>query len=362
MISVKEIRRRPARFAGITATLGLLAFLVMVLTGLSDGLFYGSTGAVRESNASAYAFNSSAQNSLIRSQLPADTVERYRTIPGVSAASAVGVVLTPAQTADQGLVDVALFGIGDGAVGYPAALASGQLPSGPNQAVADTRLPGVQIGDRLTVGQQAIEVVGLAAEVSYQLQPTIWMSISDAAQVRSEVRPELAASTFINAVALQLAPGTSASQLSPAPGTSVATSDEVGLAIPGVAQQRSTLSAIIITTVLVSAVVVILFFVLAVLEKRSLFALLKAVGTPTRSLLAGLLLQAVVISVLASIAGIVATVAMSLVLPATIPLALRPPSLAAVACLLVVSACAGSLVAVRRISRIDPANALGASE
>lgn len=362
MIAASEMRRRPGRFAAITATLGLLAFLVMVLTGLSDGLFYGSTGAVNNSNATAYAFATPAQESLIRSQLPAQTVDRYRADSGVAAASGIDVILTPAQTAGGTIVDVAVFGVGDGAVGYPAALASGEFPSAPNEVVADTRLADVSIGDQLTVGKQSLDVVGLVADASYQLQPTIWMSLADAQRIRGEVRPELAGSTFVNVVALQLAPGVQLAQVQAVSGTSLATPDEVALAIPGVAQQRSTLSAIIVTTILVSAVVTILFFVLAVLEKRSLFAVLKAVGTPGRRLLGGIAFQAICISALASLVGVILTVVMAEFLPSTIPLALRPLSLIATGLLLVVAACVGSLFAARRISRIDPAMALGVPE
>ena len=73
----------------------------------------------------------------------------------------------------------------------------------------------------------------------------------------------------------------------------VLTAEQTGLAIPGVEQQKSTLNSIIYTTLAVAALVVALFFALVVLEKRELFAALKALGSPTRQLGRGVVLQAV---------------------------------------------------------------------
>ena len=60
MLALNEIRRSKGRFASIVSALSLIVFLVLILGALSDGLFYGSTGAIRSSNAIAYAFSEEA--------------------------------------------------------------------------------------------------------------------------------------------------------------------------------------------------------------------------------------------------------------------------------------------------------------
>ena len=67
MLALNEIRRGRGRFASIIAALSLIVFLVLTLAALADGLFFGATGAVRSTNATAYAFSPDAKGSLIRS-------------------------------------------------------------------------------------------------------------------------------------------------------------------------------------------------------------------------------------------------------------------------------------------------------
>ena len=70
MLALAEIRRSRGRFLTIIGALALITFLVLTLSALSDGLYYGSTGAYRSANANGYAFSSDAKGSLVRSRIP----------------------------------------------------------------------------------------------------------------------------------------------------------------------------------------------------------------------------------------------------------------------------------------------------
>ena len=72
-------------------------------------------------------------------------------------------------------------------------------------------------------------------------------------------------------------------------------------AIPGVRQQRSTFNQIIGVTIAIAAVVVALFFALLTVERLALYGVLKAIGARSRTLFAGLVAQAVVVTTAASI-------------------------------------------------------------
>ena len=47
MLPLRELRRRPSRFIVATVVLSFLATLLLFLGGLLDGLYLGSTGAIR---------------------------------------------------------------------------------------------------------------------------------------------------------------------------------------------------------------------------------------------------------------------------------------------------------------------------
>lgn len=370
MLAWKELRRGKAQFAAIMSALTLLVFLVLVLGALADGLFFGATGALRQSAATHYVFAEEAKGSFIRSQMDQSVVDSLAAVDGVQAAGPIGVLLT-GGTGPGGDLDVAVFGIDPATTGIATSLVEGRLPEPGEGGVgaADTRLAedGVAVGSTISVGGVPVEVVGLVDGASFQLQPTLWTSVETWRQMRDAVRPELRGQpTSVNAIAVRVADPADAQVAADiaeaVPGTSVLSNEEAGLAIPGVKQQNQTLSAIINITYGVAALVVALFFALLVLDKRALFAVLKAIGTTNRSLAVGVVLQATGASIAAVVLGALLARGFGLVIPSTVPALFREPTLLTTAVAIVVFSILGALLSLRRIARIDPATAIGGGQ
>lgn len=352
MLALNEIRRGLGRFVSIIGALSLITFLVLTLSALADGLFFGATGAVRSTNASAYAFSSDAKGSLIRSTMTPEQVREVEDAPGVTKASGVGVLLTAGRGPSEEY-DLAIFGVDPAGAGVPTNLSEGRLPADDSEAAVDESL-GAGIGDTLTVGKESVEVVGITRDSSYQLQPTVWTTLQTWRSMRNDVRPEFTGvEDDVNAVAIEGSPQ------GEIPGVTVLSAQDTGLAIPGVEQQASTLNSIIYTTLAVAALVVALFFALIVLEKRELFAALKALGTPTRKLGAGVVLQAVIASAIGVVVGAIASRALGAVVPDTVPTLFRTETLISIAIFVLVAGVVGAAFSLRRIARIDPATAIG---
>ena len=230
MLAFAEIRRARGRFISIIGALALITFLVLTLSALSDGLFYGSTGAYRSSNANGYAFSSDAEGSLIRSRVPVTDVAKYQQIPGVTKASGVGVLLS-SGTGPNGELDLAVFGIEPGGAGVPTTLTSGRLPEPgeDNAAAVDKTVvdKGAGIGSTIKVGYRAVTVVGVTQDSNYQLQPTIWTTVPTWRAMQSSVRPETRGlAPNYSAVALEFASGTTAASIPPVNGTAVLSTEE----------------------------------------------------------------------------------------------------------------------------------------
>lgn len=361
MLSLNEIRRGKGRFASIIGALSLIVFLVLTLGALSDGLFFGATGAVRSTNATAYAFSPDAKGSLVRSSMTPAEVKEAAEAPGVAKASGVGVLLTSGKgTADE--YDLAVFGIDPTGAGVPTTLTDGRLPNpGENGVAAVDQSLGVDIGETLTVGTTSVEVVGITRDSAYQLQPTVWTTIDTWRTMRNEVRPEFTGVTDdVNAVAIETDSGVTADQIAiETPDLTVLSADATGLAIPGVEQQKSTLNSIIYTTLAVAGLVVALFFALIVLEKRELFAALKALGTPTRKLGAGVVVQALIASAIGVVIGALASRVLGAIVPEEVPTLFRTETLVTIAIFTLVAGVVGAAFSLRRIARIDPATAIG---
>jgi len=112
-------------------------------------------------------------------------------------------------------------------------------------------------------------------------------------------------------------------------------------------------------TFVVTLLVVALFFTLITLERVGLYAVLKALGARTGNLMAGISTQAVGVSLVALALGFALSVVFVGLLPAELPVRLEAARMLQTAAGVLASALLGSLFTLRRILRIDPAEAIG---
>ena len=370
-LALAEMRRNRGRFAAIIAALVLIVFLVLVLNALADGLYYGATGAIRTSGADLYVFSKDGRRQLARSTLPASSEATIAAVPGVAAVGQVGALQGTGQ-GPMGTVDLALIGYTPGRPGGPSHATEGRTPR-PGElfvATADASLKdkGIKIGDTITFSgtSRPITIVGFTSDSRYELQPTLWTTIDTWRSVRNQARPEFQGQQGdVQAFAVKLTPGASATKTAAAIDAALGGQTEtIGraaavLALPGVKQQRSTFNQIIYTTFIVAAIVIALFFALITLEKRTQLAILKAVGASSRYLATGILAQSLIISVMAVVIGIVLSRLLAAALPSSVPVTFRAATAITISVATIVTAALGAAFSFRRVTRIDPASALG---
>jgi putative ABC transport system permease protein len=367
-LAFAEIRRNRGRFVAITFALALVSLLVLILAGLSDGLWYGATGAIRNSRADLIVVSGDSLKSIARSNLPLSDVDRVGAVPGVADAGALGMVSGSAQ-GPRGAITVAVVGFLPGRPGAPPDVQSGRLPAAGERGVAaaDTTMrdKGVRLGSTVTVASVPLRVVGFVRDAQYLLQPTLWTPVEVWQDIRARIQPETGGDPGrVQALPVRLAPGASATavqrRIDAALGDSTTiTRDAAVLAIPGAAQMRSTFLQIIVTSFLVAGLVIALFFALVTLEKRDLLATLKALGASNGRLIRGLLAQALLVSGAGLLLGGLAARGITLLLPPSFPAVFRGQTTLTLILVTLLTATAGAALSFRRVARIDPASALG---
>lgn len=364
-IALLELRRRPARFAPALIALVLLTLLLLVLGGLLDGLYNGSTGALRAQPGDLLTYSSDAKLSLVRSRIPAGTVATVAKVPGVSRASGLGVALLGATVPGRDAeASVALFGYEQAPRGVPAP------PATAGEVYADRSLKayGVETGQTLLLGpaHHPVTVIGWVSDTDFLLQGGLWGNVETWRAALASARPDavLAPGTF-QALTVTTDAGANPKDVAAAidAATSGATrtvtrSDAVD-SLPGLKQQRTTFNSIISTTFFVAALVVALFFALLTLERIGMYAVFKAIGASSRQIFVQVVSQAVVIAVLAFVIGTVLALLASLVIPPQVPIQLTVGRAVGVVVGLVVMSAVGSALSLRRVVRIDPAAAIG---
>ena len=261
---------------------------------------------------------------------------------------------------DGELEDVALFG-------YDLATATLPAPPGPGEAVIDaqlTRIVDVDRGDTIEIGPAGVPVV-VAAVVDDLSQgaPTVWVASSEWQAIVGEVNPAaLPASGTRHVLVARPAggdPADAAAELATIDGVDAITAAEAIDALDVVQQQSSTFRGIIVVTFVISLLVVALFFALITLERVRFYAVLKALGARTGELVRGVAVQAVGVSVVALIAGVLLSLGLVALFPADLPVRIQPFRLAQIGFGTVVVAVLGSLFTVRRLVRVDPAEVIG---
>ncbi|MNC33702.1 FtsX-like permease family protein [compost metagenome] len=104
------------------------------------------------------------------------------------------------------------------------------------------------------------------------------------------------------------------------------------------------------------------FFYVLTLQKSNQFGILKAIGASNGFLGKAIVSQVFLLSLISIVVGILLTYGTALILPEGMPFALDVKLVVLYAILLLVISVLGSLVSVRKITKIDPLQAIGRVE
>jgi putative ABC transport system permease protein len=361
----KELTRKPGSFLTAGGALTLIVVLILLLGGLLDGLYLGTTRALEAQSADVFVYSKDANDSFFRSRVDAATRADVAAVEGVESVSGLSVVQLPAHVPGVAEpVDTAMFGYETPNTRVPA-------PPPTGQAFVDRSLQGdgIEVGQTLGFGpaRTPVEVAGFVDGTTFSLQGAVWMDPETWNRVvRENVPTATLAPGASQAVLVMPEQGVDPVELVAAigervPAVTALTKQDAILGIPGVKDQKSVFTAIIWVTFVVAGLVVALFFALLTLERVPLFGMLKAIGSSSRTLAAGLSLQAALIAFGAFVVGGLITFGLAAVIPAAIPLDLEARRAAYTLLGLVVTALIGSAISFRRVVRIDPATAVGGS-
>jgi putative ABC transport system permease protein len=265
-------------------------------------------------------------------------------------------------TGPGGTHELMLIGVGPGPAGRPTGPVAGRFP-GQGELLADaTEAPGgLGVGDTVTVepGGVSMHVVGTAPGIRYAdvtTAWTTWASVLKAANPAGQILP--------NAVAVRAGPGVTASELvsrlaTAIPGVQVFTRAQAVANIPGASTTTATLDVLIAVAFIAALLVIGSVFLLITVQRSRVWTLLRAIGSHAGRLGLTVVAQAAIVVVLASV---VASAALTIVAAASgsnLPLHAAPSLMLSTTAAMLVGAAFTTLLPVRRIGRIDPAEAMG---
>ena len=370
-LALKEMARAKVRFALLVAAIALLVFLILFQQSLQNGLITGFIGAIRNQSAPVLVYSVDGQRTVQGSIITPELDTQVRAAPGVGEIGHIGQGTFTGQplAGDGDTYDTSLFGYelgpeGEG-LGHPTTLIEGRLPTADFEGVAsdaDVDL-GYGVGDVITLlpGDLEITIVGVAEDVQLNVSPTIFTSYDTYIAAVQSRNPD-AGTPLPNVLAVSPAEGTTPDQLV----TSIndqsleldaLTREDAAADTPGVAQVQQSFNIIFLLYGLAVPCVTGLFFLIITFQKANSLTLLRAIGAPARRLVASLLIQVVIIVGLGLIVGTL------LYLPLTgrniggLQLRFETGAVIFWSVLLMSLGVLSSLVAARRVLRIDPIEA-----
>jgi putative ABC transport system permease protein len=226
---------------------------------------------------------------------------------------------------------------------------------------------GVREGSTILLGpaRTPVRVIGFIDDSRYSGQSTLWGSLDTWRSTVAANRPDARVGPGVVQGLLVSGPSPNPDAIDAATGgaTSTLTIDEAINALPGVSAQRSVFNQIIGLTVVIAVVVVALFFALITVERTGLYGVLKAIGASSGTLFAGVLLQALVVTLIAAVIGAVASLVLDAgIPPGSIPFTATAGRLASSVVVLALAAVLGCAFSLRRVLRVDPASAIGGAQ
>jgi len=342
--ALRDLQWRRRRFVIAIVGTALVFAMTLVLTGLSNGFGVEAGRTVREMRVDGWVVRDGAAGPFLgASPMLADVADTVARAPGVLAAAPI--VYARKSVGRASPRDVNVFGSPPGGPGVPAA-DDGHPPRHDGDAMVSTRL-GYHVGDSMVLSGRTFRVVGrVRNSTAVAGVPNVFLTLHDAQAVAYSGQP---IATAIATRGFPRGPLPNLVAMRP----SQARSD----LLRPLEQPRSAITFVAVLLWIVAGTIIGSVVYLSALERVRDFAVFKAVGVSTASILGGLALQAVVLSVAAAVVGGV----VSLLLAPSFPMTVVVPGTAFVLLplLAVAVGLVASLVGMRRVVRVDPALAFG---
>jgi putative ABC transport system permease protein len=343
----RDMQWRQRRFVIAAVGTGMVFALTLILTGLTHGFRVEAQRVVDSLGIDTYLIQTGAVGPFIgSSRFPEPETQVVARLPGVEAAIPVvyGNIILQDRRAPE---NVNVYGVPGHGLGTPP-IAAGRAPSKPGEVAMSTTL-GRSVGDDVEVGSQVLRIVGLVDKsTTLAGQPNAFVTVAGAQLLMFAGQPVISA-IGLRGTPAQIPVGYRLVDRK-------ATVDDMVRPLHGA---RVALSYVSILLWAVAAQIVGALIYLSALERTRDFAVFKAVGVATYSVLTGLALQAVLVALVAAVLGGLLAVLLGPLFPMLV--AVTPAAFLSLLATALVIGLLASLAGLRRAVAVDPVQAFGSS-
>lgn len=341
--ALRDMQWRQRRFIVAAVGTGMVFAMTLILTGLTLGFRVEAQHVVDSIGIDTYLIKTGAVGPFMgSSRFPEAETQSVARLPGVESAIPVvygNIILQDRRSPEN----VNVYGLSEQAM---PPIVAGRTPSNPGEVAMSNTL-GRSIGDDVEVGSQVLRIVGLVDKsTTLAGQPNAFLTVAGAQRLMFSAQP------VISAIGLRGAP-----HQTPDGYRLVDRRAAVDDMVRPLHGARLAMSYLAILLWAVAAQIVGSLIYLSALERTRDFAVFKALGVATHSVLGGLILQAVLVASAAAMLGGLLAVLIGPLFPMLV--VVTTSAFLSLAVTAVVIGLLASLAGLRRAVAVDPVLAFG---
>lgn len=355
-LAIRDIRFAKGRFALMGSVVALITLLLVMLSGLTAGLSNQSTSAIASLPAQQIVFGAPAggdpKASYTESEVSTAQLETWREQPGVASAQAMGISQTRFQSLGEGgtpsgTANVAVFG---GSIA-PQPVEDGTVVVGETLAKDLSLIP----GSRVSVGGTDLTVSSVVEDQWYSHTGVVWTTLDTWRSIGH------AAPGTATVLAVKYDAGTSLDVDAANASAGTVSTDPVG-SFQALASYKSENGSLMLMQAFlygISALVIVAFLTVWTVQRTRDIAVLKALGASSGYVLRDALAQAALVLVSGAAVGGLLGLAAGVFAAQAAPFLITPLTTLLPVTGIVLLGLAGAILAVRKVTKVDPLLALG---
>ena len=334
----RELTRMKQRFTLMAIVTTLIVLLILMISGLADGLAYDNGAVIRNLPVEHVALSQDAEGQLTRSFL-----EQADQPAGTEALGVQSMVLEKQNGTKD---DVTVFASPADTVYGPKELATLK----PGQVLVDTQYAeqsGTAVGDTITDfrTKTTFEIVGTVSDGRYSHAPVLWTTLATWNAWQDKMKTNYV-SAFISQDPIKTDLATYTQQ-------------QIVEQVPGYAAEQNSFQMMRIALVLIGSLILTAFFYILTMQKMKQLGILKAIGIRTRTIGQGLVLQVFLLTTVSFAISLLLTWTIGQLLPGDLPFRFEWTTSFGYGGLIVLTAMLGGLIPLRALKKLEPADAMG---
>ncbi len=350
-LAIKEIKKEKLRYGLIILMIFLISYLIFILSSLAVGLASENTQAIETWNAKQVILNKNANVSMSQSVL---TKTDLANVTMSKNEALLGQTPVVAKSKSKAQVSSQFIGVKKNQFIYQdQELIAGRKANSDHEVVVDQafKVKGYHLGDQLKLNgsAQKYQIVGFARNAKINIAPIIYGTLPTWKKLRQGI-PDLRASAIISRQANY--------RENHGNMKTYAINDFINK-LPGYTAQNMTFQLMIGFLFVISLIIIAVFLYILTMQKMHNFAVMRAQGIPTSTLVKATVSQALILVGAGIVLGLAATFITAKLLPAAVPMSFTWQIIASGTVGLFLTGMIGSLIPIRSIIKVDPAKAIG---